>query len=309
MNGNSPGSPIRSASGQVVLGVERLDRLAGHRGEERVALGRRLVALAEPALGVRHGPGSALIAENSLGRHTQGVTDMGSAELAEAAFAALARHDFDGFLDLMDPDVEFTSLILESEAKVYCGHAGVRQFLDQMLSVFPDWTPEVESTEPYGDDAVLVKVRFQGTGARQRDARRAGGLAGRPRPGRAGDRLGDVPDRGGGARRAQRSTWKPLLWRTSPRDKVAPTAAHEGERTDRASQLQAAPQLVEAHDPPALRARHALGAPRRGSPPPGARRRAASAGRTPSPSRRTTPRGRCPRSAASWRIASALPSR
>ena len=54
---------------------------------------------------------------------------MGSAELAEAAFAALARRDFDGFLDLMDPDVEFTSLILESEAKVYCGHAGVRQFL------------------------------------------------------------------------------------------------------------------------------------------------------------------------------------
>ena len=90
---------------------------------------------------------------------------MGSAELAEAAFAALARRDFDGFLDLMDPDVEFTSLILESEAKVYCGHAGVRQFLDQMLSVFPDWTPEVESAEPYGDDAVLVKVRFQGTGA------------------------------------------------------------------------------------------------------------------------------------------------
>ena len=39
----------------------------------------------------------------------------------------------------------------------------MRQFLDEMLSVFPDWTPEVESAEPYGDDAVLVKVRFQGT--------------------------------------------------------------------------------------------------------------------------------------------------
>ena len=64
----------------------------------------------------------------------------------------------------MDPDVEFTSLIQESEAKVYCGHAGVRQFLDEMLSVFPDWTPEVETTEAFGD-TVLVKVRFLGTGA------------------------------------------------------------------------------------------------------------------------------------------------
>ena len=89
---------------------------------------------------------------------------MDSAELAEAAFAALARRDFDGFLDLMDPDVEFTSLIQESEARLYCGHAGVRQFLDEMLSVFPDWTPEVESTEVFGD-TVLVKVRFLGTGS------------------------------------------------------------------------------------------------------------------------------------------------
>jgi ketosteroid isomerase-like protein len=108
--------------------------------------------------------GSTLIAEDSLGRHTQGVTDVDSAELAREAFAALGRRDYDGFLELMDPDVEFTSLVAESEAKVFCGHAGVRQFFDQLLSVFPDWTPEVESAESFGDTA-LVKVRFQGTGA------------------------------------------------------------------------------------------------------------------------------------------------
>jgi ketosteroid isomerase-like protein len=108
--------------------------------------------------------GSTLIAPNSLGRHTHVVTDVDSAELARDAFAALGRRDYDGFLDLMDPDVEFTSLVAESEAKVFCGHAGVRQFLDQLLSVFPDWTPEVERAESFGDVA-LVKVRFQGTGA------------------------------------------------------------------------------------------------------------------------------------------------
>jgi ketosteroid isomerase-like protein len=92
------------------------------------------------------------------------VSIIDSEELAREAFAALARRDFDGFLELMDPDVEFTSLIQESEAKLYCGHAGVRKFIDEMLSVFPDWTPEVESTEAFGD-TVLVKVRFLGTGA------------------------------------------------------------------------------------------------------------------------------------------------
>ena len=86
-----------------------------------------------------------------------------STELAREAFAALQRRDFDGFLELMDPGVEFTSLIQESEAKVYCGHTGIRQFLDEMLSVFPDWRPEVESAESFGETA-LVKVRFQGTG-------------------------------------------------------------------------------------------------------------------------------------------------
>jgi ketosteroid isomerase-like protein len=92
------------------------------------------------------------------------VSNMVSAELAEEAFGALARRDFDGFLDLMHPDVEFTSLIAESEAKVFCGHAGVRQFIDQMLSVFPDFTPEMERAESHGPVA-LSKVSFQGTGA------------------------------------------------------------------------------------------------------------------------------------------------
>jgi ketosteroid isomerase-like protein len=87
-----------------------------------------------------------------------------SADLAREAFAALGRRDFDGFLELMDPEVEFTSLIAEAEAKLFCGHQGILQFFDQMLSVFPDWRPKVESAESIGDSA-LVKVRFEGTGA------------------------------------------------------------------------------------------------------------------------------------------------
>ena len=89
---------------------------------------------------------------------------MDSAALAREAFGALARRDFDGFIDLMHPDVEFTSMVAESEAKLFCGHAGVRQFLDQILGVFPDFTPEVEYGESHGPVA-LSRVHFQGTGA------------------------------------------------------------------------------------------------------------------------------------------------
>jgi ketosteroid isomerase-like protein len=92
------------------------------------------------------------------------VTDIESVALARAAFDALARRDFDAFFELLHPDVEFTSLIAEAEARAFVGHGGARHFLDQMYSVFPDWCPTVHSAEGHGD-WVLVNVRFQGTGA------------------------------------------------------------------------------------------------------------------------------------------------
>ena len=84
--------------------------------------------------------------------------------LAYEAFGALERRDVEGFLALVDPSVEFTSLIQEAEARVYRGHAGVRQFFDLMLSVFPDWRPTIESAEDFGD-TVLVRARIRGTAA------------------------------------------------------------------------------------------------------------------------------------------------
>ena len=85
--------------------------------------------------------------------------------LARRAFDALGRRDIDGFLAITHPEIEFTSLIQESEATVYRGHAGVREFLDLMITVFPDWRPVVEHVEAVGD-STIVKARVQGTAAR-----------------------------------------------------------------------------------------------------------------------------------------------
>ena len=39
--------------------------------------------------------------------------------VVRSAHAALARGDLDGFLSLLDPEIEFTSLIVEAEAAAH----------------------------------------------------------------------------------------------------------------------------------------------------------------------------------------------
>lgn len=47
-------------------------------------------------------------------------------ERVHAVFGAIDRGDLEGFLELLHPEVEFTSLIAEAEGGVYRGHEGAR---------------------------------------------------------------------------------------------------------------------------------------------------------------------------------------
>ena len=69
------------------------------------------------------------------------------------------------FLAITHPEIEFTSLIQESEATVTGGTRGCASFLDLMITVFPDWRPMIEHVEAVGD-STIVKARVQGTAAR-----------------------------------------------------------------------------------------------------------------------------------------------
>jgi hypothetical protein len=62
----------------------------------------------------------------------------------------------------MDPDIEFTSLILEVEG-TYRGHDGIRSWWKDILAVFPDWQPQVEDAREVGGRVVL-RVRAEGAG-------------------------------------------------------------------------------------------------------------------------------------------------
>jgi ketosteroid isomerase-like protein len=79
-----------------------------------------------------------------------------------ASHEAFRRRDFDSFIELMDPGIEFRSLILEVEG-TYRGHDGIRAWWNDILAVFPDWQPRVEEAREVGGRVVL-RVRAEGPG-------------------------------------------------------------------------------------------------------------------------------------------------
>lgn len=84
-------------------------------------------------------------------------------EIAHRAYKAFSSSDWVGFVALMDPDVEFESLLLEAEGATYRGHEGVRKYFDAVHDVFPDWQTEITAIRDFGD-VLVIESRAAGTG-------------------------------------------------------------------------------------------------------------------------------------------------
>jgi ketosteroid isomerase-like protein len=84
-------------------------------------------------------------------------------EQAEQGYAALARDDLDGFLAMIHPEVEFTSLIAEAEGKTYSGHDGVREWWATVKPILGGLEWELEEIREVGADHVLVHMQVVGT--------------------------------------------------------------------------------------------------------------------------------------------------
>jgi ketosteroid isomerase-like protein len=82
--------------------------------------------------------------------------------LAEAAYGALNSGDLEGFLAVVDEDVEFTSLVAEAEGTSFRGHQGVRSWWDTVYRAFEDPRWEVLEVRPSADRSV-IKIRMSGT--------------------------------------------------------------------------------------------------------------------------------------------------
>ena len=82
-------------------------------------------------------------------------------ELVNRADAAMSRNDLQGFLSVTAPEVEFHSLIAESEGTTYRGHDGIRDWWEQVKGALGGLRFEAEAIRVEGDWAV-VKVLVTG---------------------------------------------------------------------------------------------------------------------------------------------------
>jgi len=83
-------------------------------------------------------------------------------EIVREAFDAVGRGDLDGFLALIDPGVEFTSLITEADRRSYSGHDGVRDWFTEVRQTFEDFEAGPEEIREVGD-RLIVRLRVRGT--------------------------------------------------------------------------------------------------------------------------------------------------
>lgn len=81
-------------------------------------------------------------------------------ERAYRAYEHLQADDIEGFLEFVDPDAEWHSLVLEIEG-AFRGHDGVRAWWQGLLDAFPDWKPTLVDIQDLG--GVLV-ILGRGTG-------------------------------------------------------------------------------------------------------------------------------------------------
>jgi ketosteroid isomerase-like protein len=85
------------------------------------------------------------------------------AEVVRRAYGALNRHDLEAFLAHVHPEVYFESLVMETDAERFRGHAGVRDWWGQISSVLEDLRWEVQILAEEGD-LVLIALCIGGRG-------------------------------------------------------------------------------------------------------------------------------------------------
>lgn len=83
--------------------------------------------------------------------------------LVRSAYEALNRRDFDGWMPLLDPQVEVYELAEAPEPAVYRGPEGVRRWLEQQDEVFEEFWMEPTEVVVSGN-VVLATVALHGRG-------------------------------------------------------------------------------------------------------------------------------------------------
>lgn len=76
---------------------------------------------------------------------------------------AITRGDLDAALEVCHPEVEFLS-VLAVDGKAYVGHAGIRQYFEDVTSAWDEWTVEIHRTAGVPDGRVVIEMTMHARG-------------------------------------------------------------------------------------------------------------------------------------------------
>lgn len=90
-------------------------------------------------------------------------------EIVRLTFEAISRWDIDALLKLYDAEIEYLPLTgTRVESGGYTGHAGVREYFEEVAEVWDELSPYAEDIRTVGDHVVVLggcAVRGRGSGA------------------------------------------------------------------------------------------------------------------------------------------------
>ena len=91
----------------------------------------------------------------------------GNVELTHRVIEAFNRRDLAGYLELVDPNVEFTPYeVWVQGGNPYRGHTGVKTWWEDSFAVLPDLKAEIYEVRDFGEKTLLHgRLRAQGAGS------------------------------------------------------------------------------------------------------------------------------------------------
>jgi len=84
-------------------------------------------------------------------------------ELVEAMLSAINSRDFDSLAELLDPEIEFRSVLGAADGEeVYTGMDGIRKWADNVDATWEDYQLELVDFRDAGDEQAVAVFRWTG---------------------------------------------------------------------------------------------------------------------------------------------------
>jgi ketosteroid isomerase-like protein len=80
----------------------------------------------------------------------------GNVDLVQEWFAATARRDLPRMLEIASPEIEYVPIMAALEGRVYCGHEGIEQWLDELYAHWETFEPIGEEFHERGDTVIAL---------------------------------------------------------------------------------------------------------------------------------------------------------